>query len=65
VSATGPFGNYSVNYAQEGREFRFTRRFSGARGVLAPDRMPELIRWLAEVGTDDAEFVILDGGEGT
>ena len=65
VSATGPFGNYMVSYAQEGREFRFTRRFSGARGVLAPDRMPELIKWLAEVGTDDAEFVILDGGEGT
>ena len=65
VSATGPFGNYSVNYAQEGREFRFTRRFSGARGILGPDRMPELIKWLAEVGTDDAEFVVVDGGEGT
>lgn len=65
VSATGPFGSYSVDYAQEGREFRFTRRFSGARGVLAPDRMPELIRWLAEIGTDDAEFVILDGADGT
>ncbi len=59
VEAVSPFGSYSVRYAQNGREFDVVRTLSGTRGVLAPDRITDLIAWARTVSTDDAKFVVL------
>ena len=66
VKAESPFGNYSVHYEQRGREFDVTRTLSGARGVLPPDRIGELITWARAVATDNAKFVLIQhAGAGT
>ena len=66
VDAVSPFGHYSVHYAQQGRDFDVVRTLSGARGVLAPDRITDLITWARAVSTDDAKFVLLQhAGSGT
>jgi transglutaminase-like putative cysteine protease len=66
VDAASPFGNYSAHYAQNGREFDVTRTLSGARGILAPDRIGDLIIWARAVAKDDARFVLIQhAGSGT
>ena len=60
VAAASPFGSYATEYAQVGRELRITRRVAGARGVLPPERAPELARWFREIGKDDAKFIVLE-----
>jgi transglutaminase-like putative cysteine protease len=64
VKASSPFGSYSSEYVQEGRELRVTRRTEGARGVFAPDRLGELIAWYGAMAEDDAQFILLDSGSG-
>lgn len=59
-TAKSAFGTYAVRYEQEGREFRLSRNFIGARGTQPADQMPELIRWLEEIGTDDAKYVVFE-----
>ncbi|HET7459100.1 MAG TPA: DUF3857 and transglutaminase domain-containing protein [Gemmatimonadaceae bacterium] len=60
VSATGPFGSFSSEYAQEGRVLRITRRTTGVRGVLPPERVSELLAYLRTVGSDDTRFIVID-----
>ena len=60
VSAASAFGSYATEYAQVGRELRVTRRVSGARGILPPERAAELSRWFREIGKDDAKFIVLE-----
>ena len=60
VSAAGPFGTFAAEYAQEGRVLRITRRTTGARGVLPPERVGELLAYLRTVGSDDTRFIVID-----
>ncbi|HEU4760706.1 MAG TPA: DUF3857 domain-containing transglutaminase family protein [Gemmatimonadales bacterium] len=62
VSATSPFGSYSVEYGQEGRELHFRRLFQGSRGVQPASTMPDLISWFQQIGSDDVAFVVLEKG---
>ena len=59
VSETSPFGSYVSEYAQSGRELRISRRMTGARGVLPPERVGDLVAWLRAVGADDARFIVI------
>ena len=60
ISASGPFGTYESEYAQTGRELRITRRLTGARNVLPPERAGDLIAWLRAIGADDAKFIVIE-----
>ena len=60
VSATSAFGHYASEYHQVGNELRITRTFQGARGVLPPDRITELIAWYREIGKDNVRFIVLE-----
>jgi hypothetical protein len=62
VSESGPFGSYASEYVQTGRELRISRRMVGARGVLPPERVGELVSWLRAVGSDDARFIVIEKG---
>jgi hypothetical protein len=65
VTAVSAFGSYRSEYAQDGRVMRITRVFTGSKGVLAPERMPELITWFRQVGKDDSKFILLETASGT
>ena len=60
VTATSAFGTYRSEYEQEGQVMRIARTFTGAKGVLPPERMPDLIAWFRQVGKDDAEHILLE-----
>jgi hypothetical protein len=60
VTASSPFGSYQSEYTQEGRVLRISRVFTGAKGILPPERMPDLIAWYRQVGKDDAKFILLE-----
>ena len=60
VSESGPFGTYEAEYAQTGRELRISRRLTGARNVLPPERIGDLVAWLRAIGADDAKFIVID-----
>ena len=60
VNETSAFGSYVSEYAQSGRELRISRRMTGARGVLPPDRIADLVAWLRAVGSDDARFIVIE-----
>ena len=60
VTANSPFGSYRSEYVQDGRVMRITRVFTDSKAVLPPERMPELIVWLRQIGKDDAKFVLLE-----
>ena len=60
IDAPSPFGHYTVKYEQAGDKLRVTRRFSGARGVLPPERVGDLIAWFRQVGADNQDFIVLE-----
>jgi len=60
VTATSPFGSYTSEYAQDGRELRLTRKMTGAKGTLPPEKIGELIAWMKQVGADDAKFIVIE-----
>jgi transglutaminase-like putative cysteine protease len=60
ISATSAFGSYASEYTQTGNVLRLSRKISGTRAVLPPERMPDLIAWLRQVGKDDARFIVLE-----
>lgn len=60
VRATSAFGTYTAEYAQQGRELVVTKRMSGARGILPPEKIADLITWLKEMSKDDVRFVVLE-----
>jgi hypothetical protein len=60
VSSSGVFGSYTSEYAQSGNELRISRTISGARGILPPQRVTDLIAWLRQIGKDDAKFIVLE-----
>jgi len=65
VTATGPFGDYRSEYKQEGRVLTISRSFTGAKGILPPERMPDLIAWFRQMGKDDAKFILLENPAST
>ncbi|MBD0320044.1 MAG: hypothetical protein ICV87_06915 [Gemmatimonadetes bacterium] len=60
VNTSSVFGRYTAEFAQQGRELRVTKRISGARGTLPPERIGELVAWLKEMNKDDVRFVVLE-----
>jgi hypothetical protein len=60
VTSTSAFGSYVSEYTQSGNELRLSRKISGARGMLPPERIADLITWLRQVGKDDARFIVLE-----
>jgi len=64
VSAPSPFGSYDTKYEQVGSELRLTRRMTGARGVLPPERFPDLIAWMRTVAQDDQDIIVLERAPG-
>lgn len=62
VKASGPFGSYESEYAQEGNELRVTRRTVGATGILPPERLADLTSFFQEIAKDDARFIVLEKG---
>jgi hypothetical protein len=60
VSSSGIFGSYISEYEQSGNELHITRTIAGARGILPPDRINDLISWLRDIGKDDAKFIVLE-----
>ena len=60
VSVSGAFGTYASSYEQNGRELHIVRRMSGARGILPPDRVQDLLQFLRAVARDDARLLVLE-----
>ncbi len=60
VTAASPFGTYRAEYAQQGRVLTVRRWMTGARGILPPDRIGDLIAWLRELSRDDVRFIVLE-----
>jgi hypothetical protein len=60
VTASGPFGTYESSYTQDGRLLRVVRRTVGARGILPPDRVGDLLDFMRAVARDDARFIVLE-----
>ncbi len=60
VTANSAFGSYRSEYTQDGRVMRIARVFTGSKAILPPERMPDLIAWLRQIGKDDAKFVLLE-----
>jgi hypothetical protein len=60
VTATSAFGAYRSEYKQDGRVLTIARSFIGAKGILPPEKMPDLIAWFRQIGKDDAKFILLE-----
>ena len=60
VTAESAFGSYRSEYAQNGCVMRITRVFTGSKAILPPERMPELIAWMRQIGKDDAKLILLE-----
>jgi len=60
VAVSGPFGTYASTYEQNGRELHIVRRMVGARGILPPDRVQDLLQFLRTVSQDDARLIVLE-----
>ncbi len=55
VSLSGDFGEFSLAYAQEGRIFTVIQRRAGRKGILPPERVDDLVRWLEQVSAASRE----------
>ena len=55
VSLSGPFGEVSITYAQEGRMLTVTQRQTRGKGVLPPEKVTEVIAWLERLTTETRE----------
>lgn len=51
VALSGPFGALNLTYAQDGRVLTVSQRRLGGKGILAPDRVEDVVRWLEQVST--------------
>jgi transglutaminase-like putative cysteine protease len=55
VALTGPFGELSITYAQQGRMLDVRTRRVAGKGILGPERIHEVIAWLERVGAETRE----------
>lgn len=60
VSAESPFGTFKTTYEQKGETLTVSRLFLGAQGVLGPEKLPELVRWLRQVASDQTQTIVID-----
>ena len=51
VALSGPFGSLTLTYAQVGRVLTVSQRRVGGKGILAPDRIEEVVKWLEQLTT--------------
>jgi len=59
VRVENRWGTYVSEYEQVGRELTIRRNIVGRRGVMAPDKIGELISWLRDAAKDDAQYVVI------
>jgi hypothetical protein len=60
IVATSFFGRYESRYVMEGRTLVMRRRLEGvSEGIVAPERLAEVVAWMRAVAVDDLEFVTL------
>jgi len=62
VHASGPFGSYSVEFRQTGRQLTIRRVAEGSTGILGPDRLEDLREWFRALAKDDATAIVLTRG---
>ena len=55
VALSGPFGEFSISYAQQGRILEVRSRRTAGKGVLAPERLNEVIAWLEKLQAETRE----------
>lgn len=60
VAAASAFGSYRSEYVQDGRLLRVTRQLTGARGILPPDRITDLVDWVRSMSRDDVRYIVLE-----
>jgi hypothetical protein len=51
VALTGPFGTLTLTYAQVGRVLTISQRRVGGKGILGPDRVEDVVKWLEQLTT--------------
>ncbi len=64
VALNGPFGTLTLTYAQVGRVLSVTQRRVGGKGILAPDRVEDVVKWLDQLSTalrEASSIVVLRG----
>ena len=55
IALSGPFGELSISYAQQGRMLEVRSRRVKGKGVLAPERINEVVAWLEKVAAETRE----------
>ena len=55
VALSGPFGELSITYRQDGRVLEVRSRRSSGKGVLGPERLNDVIGWLERVDAETSE----------
>jgi hypothetical protein len=64
VALTGPFGTLTLTYAQTGRMLTVTQRRIGGKGILAPNRVEDVVKWFEQLTTamrEASSIVVLRG----
>lgn len=64
VALSGPFGALNLTYVQEGRVLKLSQRRVGGKGILAPDRVEDVVKWLEQMATamrEASSIVVLRG----
>lgn len=59
VNATGPFGNYTSEYAQNGRNVTVRCVVAGSHDVVSRDQYPALLAWMRAIAADKTEYIVL------
>lgn len=61
VALSGPFGEFSITYRQEGRLLEVRTRRTAGKGILAPQRIGEVVSWLERLAaeTREADSIVL------
>ncbi len=64
VALSGPFGALHLIYAQRGSVLTVSQQRLGGKGILAPDRVEDVVKWLEQVSTamrEASSIVVLRG----
>jgi transglutaminase-like putative cysteine protease len=64
VALSGPFGALNLTYAQQGRVLTVNQRRVGGKGILPPDRVEDVVKWLQQVSTamrEASSIVVIRG----
>jgi len=64
VALSGPFGALHLTYGQQGNVLTVSQKRMGGKGILAPDRVEDVVKWLEQVSTamrEASSIVVLRG----